>query len=97
MERQIADGTLQKWESPTVTEIRVSAEVTAYAAIWRVARRPPADDPVEGLIGRVGASVGIGCRRRVSAMELHLPPLSRGADRLAALRPTLPVVDRGQR
>jgi coenzyme PQQ precursor peptide PqqA len=34
MERQIADGTLQKWESPTVTEIRVSAEVTAYAAIW---------------------------------------------------------------
>ena len=34
MERQIADGTLQKWESPTVTEIRVSAEVTAYVAIW---------------------------------------------------------------
>jgi coenzyme PQQ precursor peptide PqqA len=35
MERQITDSTLQKWESPTVTEIRVSAEVTAYAAIWR--------------------------------------------------------------
>jgi len=34
MERQIADSTLQKWESPTVTEIRVSAEVTAYVAIW---------------------------------------------------------------
>jgi len=34
MERQIADGTLQNWESPTVTEIRVSAEVTAYAGIW---------------------------------------------------------------
>ena len=37
MERQIADGTLQNWESPTVTEIRVSAEVTAFAGIWRVA------------------------------------------------------------
>jgi coenzyme PQQ precursor peptide PqqA len=37
MDRQIADSTLQKWESPTVTEIRVSAEVTAYAAIWREA------------------------------------------------------------
>jgi coenzyme PQQ precursor peptide PqqA len=35
MEQQIIDSTLQKWESPTVTEIRVSAEVTAYAAIWR--------------------------------------------------------------
>jgi coenzyme PQQ precursor peptide PqqA len=35
MERQIAGSTLQKWESPTVTQIRVSAEVTAYAAIWR--------------------------------------------------------------
>jgi coenzyme PQQ precursor peptide PqqA len=34
MERQIAGSTLQKWESPTVTEIRVSAEVTAYADIW---------------------------------------------------------------
>ena len=34
MERQIADSTLQKWESPTATEIRVSAEVTAYVAIW---------------------------------------------------------------
>jgi coenzyme PQQ precursor peptide PqqA len=34
MERQIADSTLQKWESPTVAEIRVSAEVTAYVAIW---------------------------------------------------------------
>jgi coenzyme PQQ precursor peptide PqqA len=34
MEQQIIDSTLQKWESPTVTEIRVSAEVTAYAAIW---------------------------------------------------------------
>jgi coenzyme PQQ precursor peptide PqqA len=34
MERQIADGTLQNWQSPTVTEIRVSAEVTAYADIW---------------------------------------------------------------
>jgi coenzyme PQQ precursor peptide PqqA len=37
MEREIADSTLQKWESPTVTEIRVSAEVTAYAAIWGAA------------------------------------------------------------
>ena len=35
MAQQIIDSTLQKWESPTVTEIRVSAEVTAYAAIWR--------------------------------------------------------------
>jgi coenzyme PQQ precursor peptide PqqA len=35
MERQITESTLQKWESPTVTQIRVSAEVTAYAAIWR--------------------------------------------------------------
>jgi coenzyme PQQ precursor peptide PqqA len=34
MERQPADSTQQKWESPTVTQIRVSAEVTAYAAIW---------------------------------------------------------------
>jgi coenzyme PQQ precursor peptide PqqA len=34
MERQVIDSTLQKWESPTVTEIRVSAEVTAYVAIW---------------------------------------------------------------
>jgi coenzyme PQQ precursor peptide PqqA len=34
MERQIADSALPKWESPTVTQIRVSAEVTAYAAIW---------------------------------------------------------------
>jgi coenzyme PQQ precursor peptide PqqA len=34
MERQIADSALQEWESPTVTQIRVSAEVTAYAAIW---------------------------------------------------------------
>jgi coenzyme PQQ precursor peptide PqqA len=34
MERQIVDSSLQKWESPTVTQIRVSAEVTAYAAIW---------------------------------------------------------------
>jgi coenzyme PQQ precursor peptide PqqA len=24
----------QKWESPTITQIRVSAEVTAYVAIW---------------------------------------------------------------
>lgn len=28
------DSTLQKWESPTLTEIWVSAEVTAYAGIW---------------------------------------------------------------
>jgi coenzyme PQQ precursor peptide PqqA len=34
MERQITDGTLQKWETPTATQIRVSAEVTAYVAIW---------------------------------------------------------------
>ena len=34
MERQTAESSLQKWESPTVTQIRVSAEVTAYAAIW---------------------------------------------------------------
>jgi coenzyme PQQ precursor peptide PqqA len=33
MERQIAESTLQKWESPTATQIRVSAEVTAYVAI----------------------------------------------------------------
>ena len=33
MERQ-TDCTVQKWESPTVTQIRVSAEVTAYADIW---------------------------------------------------------------
>lgn len=26
--------TLTPWETPTVTEIRVSAEVTAYAGIW---------------------------------------------------------------
>jgi len=26
--------TLQKWESPKATQIRVSAEVTAYVAIW---------------------------------------------------------------
>jgi coenzyme PQQ precursor peptide PqqA len=34
MEQKIIDSTLQKWESPTATEIRVSAEVTAYADIW---------------------------------------------------------------
>jgi coenzyme PQQ precursor peptide PqqA len=33
MERKIADSILQKWESPTFAEIRVSAEVTAYVAI----------------------------------------------------------------
>jgi coenzyme PQQ precursor peptide PqqA len=33
MQRQIADSTLQRWESPTATQIRVSAEVTAYVAI----------------------------------------------------------------
>ena len=33
MERQIADSTLQRWEPPTATQIRVSAEVTAYVAI----------------------------------------------------------------
>ena len=33
MFRQIADSTLQRWESPTATQIRVSAEVTAYVAI----------------------------------------------------------------
>jgi coenzyme PQQ precursor peptide PqqA len=37
MEQQIIDSTLQKWESPTVTQIRVSAEVTAYAGIWGAA------------------------------------------------------------
>lgn len=26
--------TKKKWESPTITEVRVSAEVTAYVAIW---------------------------------------------------------------
>ena len=30
-------------------------------------------------------------------MELRVPPVSRGANRLAALRPALPVVDRGER
>jgi coenzyme PQQ precursor peptide PqqA len=33
MERQVADKTLQRWETPTATQIRVSAEVTAYVAI----------------------------------------------------------------
>ena len=96
MERQIADGTRPQWESPTVTQIRVSAEVTAYAghlergglvdhdgAPGDSARRA-VGDAVEGLIGRVGARTGIGSRRRVSAVELHVPPMSRGADRLAA-------------
>lgn len=27
------ESTQQKWETPTVTQIRVSAEVTAYAGI----------------------------------------------------------------
>lgn len=31
MEQQ--SSTLKKWESPTATQIRVSAEVTAYVAI----------------------------------------------------------------
>jgi coenzyme PQQ precursor peptide PqqA len=34
MERQITESTRPQWESPTVTQIRVSAEVTAYADIW---------------------------------------------------------------
>jgi coenzyme PQQ precursor peptide PqqA len=34
MERTDADKALQQWESPTVTQIRVSAEVTAYVATW---------------------------------------------------------------
>jgi len=34
MERQITESTRPQWESPTVTRIRVSAEVTAYAGIW---------------------------------------------------------------
>lgn len=34
MERQVADSTLPRWESPTATQVRVSAEVTAYVAIW---------------------------------------------------------------
>lgn len=25
---------VKKWETPTVKEVRVSAEVTAYVAIW---------------------------------------------------------------
>lgn len=25
---------MKKWEAPTATEVRVSAEVTAYVAIW---------------------------------------------------------------
>jgi coenzyme PQQ precursor peptide PqqA len=33
MERTNAD-TLPTWQTPTVEEVRVSAEVTAYAAIW---------------------------------------------------------------
>lgn len=33
MERTSTEA-LQTWEAPTVEEIRVSAEVTAYAAIW---------------------------------------------------------------
>jgi coenzyme PQQ precursor peptide PqqA len=28
------DKAQQRWESPTVTQIRVSAEVTAYVATW---------------------------------------------------------------
>jgi len=34
MERTDTDKTQQRWESPTVTQIRVSAEVTAYVATW---------------------------------------------------------------
>lgn len=34
MEQENTETTLQAWEPPTVEEIRVSAEVTAYAAIW---------------------------------------------------------------
>jgi coenzyme PQQ precursor peptide PqqA len=33
MERQDTDKALPRWESPTATQIRVSAEVTAYVAI----------------------------------------------------------------
>ena len=33
MERMIADRIVPKWESPSFSEIRVSAEVTAYVAI----------------------------------------------------------------
>jgi coenzyme PQQ precursor peptide PqqA len=33
MEQQVADSTLRRWETPTATQIRVSAEVTAYVAI----------------------------------------------------------------
>ncbi|OBF29934.1 coenzyme PQQ precursor peptide PqqA [Mycobacterium sp. ACS1612] len=36
MEKQTS--TPQKWESPTATQIRVSAEVTAYVAILDEAR-----------------------------------------------------------
>jgi coenzyme PQQ precursor peptide PqqA len=35
MEKKTAVSALEKWEAPTFAEIRVSAEVTAYAAIWR--------------------------------------------------------------
>ncbi|WP_188543739.1 pyrroloquinoline quinone precursor peptide PqqA [Rhodococcoides trifolii] len=33
MERNTTDKVLTKWTSPSVTEIRVSAEVTAYVAV----------------------------------------------------------------
>lgn len=34
MKREIADSNRKTWEAPTIAEIRVSAEVTAYVAIW---------------------------------------------------------------
>lgn len=33
MERPTSDSTLRKWEAPTFTQVRVSAEVTAYVAV----------------------------------------------------------------
>ena len=33
MERMTEVSALQTWEAPTISEIRVSAEVTAYVAI----------------------------------------------------------------
>lgn len=33
MEQKTSEKARQTWESPTVTQIRVSAEVTAYVAV----------------------------------------------------------------
>lgn len=35
MEPNTTEGTRRAWEAPSATEVRVSAEVTAYAYIWK--------------------------------------------------------------